>query len=75
MKIITIKPNEGIHSYRIFNLAIVDVIGTILGAFILHRWLKISFAYVLLGLFLTGIVCHRIFRVNSTINMMIFGKV
>ena len=27
---------KGVHSYRIFNIAIVDVLLTILGAYIIH---------------------------------------
>ena len=30
------KVNEGIHSYRIFNIAIVDVLLTILLSFIIY---------------------------------------
>ena len=29
------KPNVGIHSYQIFNIAIADVIMTFIGAFII----------------------------------------
>jgi len=28
-------PNEGIHSYRIFNIAYMDVLGTIIGSILL----------------------------------------
>jgi hypothetical protein len=65
---------EGIHSYRVFNIAIIDVIGTIIGAYLLHRFLlpTIPFYQVLFGLFLLGIVLHRIFCVRTTVDKWIF---
>lgn len=69
------KENEGVHSYRFLNLAIVDVILTIVGAFILSYFFKFNFFLILILLFLIGIVLHRIFCVNTTINKLIFGYV
>ena len=31
---------EGIHSYRVFDIAILDVIVTIIGAYLLHKYTK-----------------------------------
>jgi uncharacterized membrane protein len=69
------KPNEGVHSYRIFNIAIVDVILTVIGAMILSYVFNINFLLILILLFLLGIVLHRLFCVNTTINKFIFGVV
>lgn len=69
------RPNEGLHSYRFLNLAIVDVIGTIVIAYIiakifnLNPWITIIIAFVI------GIILHRLFCVNTTINKLIFGEV
>lgn len=69
------RPNEGVHSYRFLNLAIIDVIGTIVIAYIiakifnLNPWITIIFAFVI------GIILHRLFCVNTTINKLIFGEV
>jgi len=65
---------EDIHSYRVFNLAIIDVIATIIGAYLLHRFLlpTIPLWQVLFGLFLLGIVLHRIFCVRTTVDKWIF---
>jgi hypothetical protein len=69
------KVGEGAHSYRIFNIAIVDVILTILCAFIIHLFIpKYSFFYILILLFITGIVMHRLFCVRTTIDKMLFPK-
>jgi len=69
------KPNEGVHSYRIFNIAIVDVISTIIGTLIISYLFNINFILLLIFMFLLGIVLHRLFCVNTTINKLIFGEV
>jgi hypothetical protein len=67
------RVNEGVHSYRIFNIAIIDVIFTIIGALVISIIFKINFGLILIFLLLLGIVLHRLFCVNTTINKMIFG--
>jgi len=67
------EPGKGIHSYRIFNIAIFDVLSTIIGAFIISRLFKLPFGYTLLFLFLLGIFLHHIFCVKTTIDKVIFG--
>lgn len=69
------KPNEGVHSYRIFNIAIVDVIATLLGGLLISYLFNINYFIVITVLFLLGIVLHRLFCVNTTINKLIFGDV
>ena len=66
------KPGEGIHSYRIFNIAIVDVIATIVGAFIISYLFKFGFAYTVGFLFGLGIVLHRVFCVRTTVDKFLF---
>jgi len=66
-------PNEGVHSYRFMNLAIVDVLSTIIGAFIIARIFNWNFFLTLLVIFILGIILHRLFCVNTTINKFIFG--
>ena len=68
------KVGEGIHSYRIFNIAIFDVLATILGAYIIHLFIpKYSFITVLIFLFILGIILHHLFCVHTTIDKLIFG--
>jgi hypothetical protein len=62
------KVGEGIHSYRFFNIAIADVLQTIIGALILSYITKWSFWWVLGGLFLLGIILHRLFCVPTTVD-------
>lgn len=66
------KPNQGIHSYRIFNIAIVDVLLTILAAFILSIVTKYKFIYTLIFMFILGIISHKIFCVRTTIDKLLF---
>jgi len=69
------KVGEGLHSYRIFNIAFVDVILTILSAFIIYLFIpKYNFFIILLFLFILGIVLHRIFCVRTTIDKLLFEK-
>ena len=65
-------PGKGIHSYRIFNIAVADVIMTLIGAFIISRIFKISFLWTSVGLFITGIILHRLFCVKTTIDKFLF---
>jgi len=67
------KENEGIHSYRLFDLAIVDVIMTILGALFISYIFEQNFIIVFIILMLMAILLHYIFNVNTTINKMLFG--
>jgi len=69
------KVGQGIHSYRIFNIAIVDVLFTVLGAYIIYLFVPkypYSFFYILSGLFLLGIILHRLFCVRTTIDKLLF---
>ena len=65
-------PGTGAHSIRIFNIAIVDVVFTILGAWVLSYALNLPFLSTLLVLFLLGIVLHRLFCVRTTIDAILF---
>jgi hypothetical protein len=67
------KVGEGLHSYRVANIAIVDVLLTILGAFILHfMFPTYSVLSIAIVLFLLGIIAHRLFCVRTTIDRLLF---
>ena len=65
------EPNKGVHKYRLFNLAIVDVVFTILGAWLISYFFHTNFVFTLVGLFLLGIIMHRIFCVRTTIDKLL----
>ena len=72
-KIVFGEPGKGVHSYRFFGVAIVDVLATIVGAAILAWAAKWPFWYVLGGLFLLGIILHHIFCVQTTVDRLLFS--
>jgi hypothetical protein len=65
-------PNEGIHSYRVLNLAIIDIIITIIFAILISYFFKISFVFTLISVFIFGIIIHRLFCVRTTIDKLLF---
>ena len=66
------KPNSGLHKYRFFGIAIVDVAATILGSWIISYYSGYSFVYTLGFLFILGIIVHRLFSVRTTIDKLVF---
>lgn len=69
------KVGEGVHSYRLFNVAIIDVLLTIIAAFIIYLFFpKYNYFCILLLLFILGIILHRIFCVRTTIDKLLFKK-
>jgi hypothetical protein len=66
-------PGQGPHSYRIFNIAIVDVLLTLILAYIISYIYKISFVKTSITLFILGIILHRIFCVRTTIDKLLFN--
>lgn len=77
------EPNTGIHSVRVFNIAIFDVLATILVGVLLHQyiiveWLEMSSSIklwmVLVVLFGLGILLHRLYCVRTTVDKMLFDE-
>ncbi len=70
------KPGQDAHNIRIFDFAVVDVVFTIIGAYVLYKLFgkkyNLSFFMVLLYLFILGIVLHRVFCVRTTIDKILF---
>ena len=69
------KPGEGPHQYRIFNIAIIDTLLTMLLAYVIAYFSGISLIYVIPGTFLLGIVVHRLFCVRTTVDKLLFPNV
>jgi len=68
------ETNKGLYSYRIYDIAIIDVFLTFLLAYVIHRYNKqYSFVKISLILFVLGIVLHRMFCVKTTVDKLIFG--
>ena len=69
------KPKTGFHSYRVFDVAIFDLLGTILISGLISVSFNFNFLIVLIFLLVLGILLHRLFCVNTTINKLIFEEV
>ena len=69
------KPGEAHHKWRIGPFAAFDIVVTVLPALICAYIFDWNFIIVFTALIVLGIVIHRIFCVNTALNVMIFGKV
>ena len=69
------KPGQGAHSYRLFDIAIVDVLATVLVAFVIWKFVlpAYNFFIVLGALFALGILAHRLFCVRTTVDKLLFS--
>ncbi len=61
------KPGEGAHKYRLFGLAIVDVILTIVISLIIAWFWGKKFWMILLAFFILGEILHIFFCVKTPI--------
>lgn len=66
------KIGTGIHSYRIFDIAILDFGVTAIVAYIITLITGVKFIYSTVGLFVLGIFVHRLFCVRTTIDKLLF---
>ena len=66
------EPGKGVHSYRLFGVAIVDVVMTVLVSFLVSFYFRLPFLPLTMLFFLTGILLHRLFCVRTTIDTLLF---
>jgi hypothetical protein len=67
------KEREGVHAVRLFNVAVVDLLLTLAGAYVICVYSGINFALVLIVLFSLGVVLHKAFCVETTLNKILFS--
>lgn len=65
-------PDKGVHSYRFMGVAIMDVIMTILAAYLISIFFKYNFMYTTFALFILGIMLHRLFCVRTIVDKLLF---
>lgn len=63
------------HSLRIFDVAIGDVVGTIIIGVLIAHIFQINTLITCFGLFVVAIFLHRLFCVKTRINTILFGVV
>ena len=63
------EPGRGVHSMRIpgTDIALVDTVMTIAGAWLIHKIFKISFPWTLFVLFILGELMHYAFCVDTAV--------
>jgi hypothetical protein len=66
------RPKEGAHALRVFDVAIVDVVLTLVFAAAVSMYFHVPAWQCALGLFALGIVAHRAFCVRTTVDKWLF---
>ncbi len=64
-------PNTGLHSYRLLDIAIVDLVATLVAAFLIARYLKQSPHQVFIILMVLAVIVHKLFCVETTLTKML----
>ena len=66
------EPNTGWRKYRIFNIALFDTIFVIIIGLLISHFSGYPLWIVLLILFVTGIIAHRLFCVRTGVDKLLF---
>ncbi len=67
------EPRVGVHSYRVFDISIVDLLITVTFAYFISQYYDYEFIKVLVLVLIVGIIFHRIFCVRTTIDRLLFN--
>lgn len=62
------EPGKGIHSYRLFGLAAVDVILTVVLTILIKYYTGMDYLPLVILVILSFIIIHRLFGVNTALN-------
>jgi len=60
--------------FHVFGIAIVDVLLTILAAYITSKYTRSPLYITLPFWFLLGIISHRAFRIRTPVDKLLFNK-
>lgn len=66
------KPREGVHKYRLYDIAVVDVALTVVAAFAVSGLVHTPLVPTIIAFFIAGIVAHYIFCVDTTIAKFLY---
>lgn len=67
------EPNKGVHKYRLFGIAIIDLLLTIILAFCISYFFSFNFFIVFFILMILAIILHKLFCVQTTIDKLLFS--
>jgi hypothetical protein len=59
------KPNQGVHSVRLFDFAVIDIIMTFIGAYFISKYYKKNVWLIFILLFICGQIFHALFCVQT----------
>lgn len=65
---------KGIHSYRIYDVAVLDVLVTFLTAVVIALVFQWSILWTTIAVFILGIFVHRMFYVRTTFDKWLFSR-
>lgn len=65
---------KGIHSYRLFNIAIADVILTFISAVIISYIFNTNIIIVFIALMIFSVFIHYLFCVDTTLTKIVLNK-
>jgi hypothetical protein len=65
-------PGTWVHQYRFMDIAIVDVLATLVASFVISKVSGYPLLNVTVFMFLLGIILHRIFCVRTTVDKILF---
>ena len=60
-------PRTGLHSIRLFDIAVVDVVATVLLGVLLAKWTGANPYLMCVALLLASVPIHRFFCVKTTL--------
>jgi hypothetical protein len=69
------KPGTGFHSFRIYGIAVGDVVVVLICCIIISYIFNYSLLITTLGVFLLGVIVHRLFCVRTTVDKLLFPKI
>jgi hypothetical protein len=67
------EPRTGIHKYRIFDYAILDILITIFVIILLSYIFKLSLVYATIFITIVMIITHRLFCVRTKTDILLFS--
>ena len=68
------KPGVGVHNHGVFGFAVLDLLATLVVAFLIAKYARINFYVCSIVLLLCGIVLHKLFGVDTKVNSILFKK-
>ena len=68
------RPGEGAHALRVGGVAAVDLGLTLAASWLVAATMRVPFWKVALCMLVLGILVHRIFCVNTALNVALFGR-